>query len=107
MTKEDAKRDERFLNIKIDKNDIDTLFDSKVLTGCKYIDSNGEHELSADDDIDFFDKNGELKQNLLIKGNNLIALHTLKEKLTGKVKLIYIDPPYNTGNDEFRYNDRF
>lgn len=107
MTKEDAKRDERFLNIKIDKNDIDTLFDSKVLTGCKYIDSNGEHELSADDDIDFFDKNGELKQNLLIKGNNLIALHTLKEKLTGKVKLIYIDPPYNTGNDGFRYNDSF
>lgn len=107
MTKEDAKRDERFLNVKLDKRDIDTLFDPKVLTNFKYIDGNGERELSANDDIEFFDKNGELKQNLLIKGNNLVALHTLKERLAGKVKLIYIDPPYNTGNDGFKYNDHF
>ena len=107
MTKEDAKRDERFLNVKLDKRDIDTLFDPKVLTNFKYIDGNGERPISAGDDFEFFDDKGELKQNLLIKGNNLIALHTLKEKLAGKVKLIYIDPPYNTGNDEFRYNDRF
>lgn len=107
MTKEDAKRDERFLNVKLDKRDIDTLFDPKVLTNFKYIDGNGERELSANDDIEFFDKNGELKQNLLIKGNNLVALHTLREKLAGKVKLIYIDPPYNTGNDGFKYNDSF
>ena len=107
MTKEDAKRDERFLNVKLDKRDIDTLFDPKVLTNFKYIDSNGEHELSKNNDVEFFDKNGELKQNLLIKGNNLVALHTLKGKLAGKVKLIYIDPPYNTGNDGFKYNDSF
>ena len=107
MTKEDAKRDERFLNVKLDKRDIDTLFDPKVLTNFKYIDSNGERELSANDDIRFFDEDGELKQNLLIKGNNLVALHTLKQKLAGKVKLIYIDPPYNTGNDGFKYNDHF
>ena len=107
MTKEDAKRDERFLNVKLDKRDIDTLFDPKVLTNFKYINSNGERELQANDDIDFFDENGELKQNLLIKGNNLVALHTLRQKLAGKVKLIYIDPPYNTGNDGFRYNDSF
>ena len=43
----------------------------------------------------------------MIKGNNLLALHTLKKEFYGKVKLIYIDPPYNTGNDEFKYNDRF
>lgn len=107
MTKEDAKRDERFLNVKIDKNDIDTLFDPKVLTNFKYIDGNGERGLLANDDIEFFDENGDLKQNLLIKGNNLVALHTLREKLAGKVKLIYIDPPYNTGNDGFKYNDHF
>ncbi len=52
------------------------------------------------------------KPNLLIKGNNLIALHTLKEYFRhqseqNKVKLIYIDPPYNTGSDSFNYNDRF
>lgn len=46
-------------------------------------------------------------QNLLIKGNNLLALHSLKTRLAGKVKLIYIDPPYNTGNDSFKYNDNF
>ena len=45
--------------------------------------------------------------NLLIKGNNLLALHSIKNRYAGKVKLIYIDPPYNTGNDGFRYNDRF
>ncbi len=52
------------------------------------------------------------KPNLLIKGNNLIALHSLKEYFRhqseqNKVKLIYIDPPYNTGSDSFNYNDRF
>ena len=36
-----------------------------------------------------------------------MALHSLKEQFVGKVKLIYIDPPYNTGNDGFAYNDRF
>lgn len=107
MTKEDAKRDERFLNVKVDKSNIDTLFDPKVLTEFKYIDSNGERPITAGDDFEFFGENGELKQNLLIKGNNLIALHTLKQKLAGKVKLIYIDPPYNTGNDGFKYNDKF
>ena len=107
MTKEDAKRDERFLNVKLDKRDIDTLFDPKVLTNFKYIDGNGERELSANDDIEFFGEDGELKQNLLIKGNNLVALNTLRQKLAGKIKLIYIDPPYNTGNDGFKYNDSF
>ena len=44
---------------------------------------------------------------MIIKGNNLLALHTLKTQFAGKVKLIYIDPPYNTGNDGFKYNDKF
>ncbi len=107
MTKEDAGREERFLNIKIDAKDIDTLEDPKVLTNFKYIDKDGEKELDENSNIKFFDENGELKQNLLIKGNNLLALHTLKERLAGRVKLIYIDPPYNTGNDGFGYNDTF
>jgi adenine-specific DNA-methyltransferase len=45
--------------------------------------------------------------NLIIKGNNLLALHSLLPKYNGQVKLIYIDPPYNTGDDEFNYNDSF
>lgn len=44
--------------------------------------------------------------NLIIKGNNLIALHSIKNKFAGKVKLIYLDPPYNTTKD-FDYNDNF
>lgn len=107
MTKEDAGREERFLHIEMDAKDIDTLEDPKVLTNFKYIDQSGEHILDENSDIEFFDESGELKQNLLIKGNNLLALYTLREKLAGQVKLIYIDPPYNTGNDGFRYNDSF
>lgn len=107
MTKEDSSREERFLHIEMDAKDIDTLEDPKVLTNFKYIDQSGEHALDENSNIEFFDENGELKQNLLIKGNNLLALHTLKEKLTRKIKLIYIDPPYNTKNDGFRYNDSF
>ena len=43
-----------------------------------------------------FDEQGNLQENLLIKGNNLLALHSLSERLAGSIKLIYIDPPYNT-----------
>ena len=53
------------------------------------------------------EENGTIKENLIIKGNNLLALHSLKKQFAGKVKLIYIDPPYNTGNDTFTYNDKF
>ena len=50
-----------------------------------------------------------ITDNLLIKGNNLLALHSLKKQFGGKVKLIYIDPPYNTGGDAniFTYNNNF
>ena len=44
--------------------------------------------------------------NLVIKGNNLIALHSLKKRYAGKVKLIFLDPPYNTGADSFEYNEK-
>ncbi|MFB0492116.1 adenine-specific DNA-methyltransferase [Methylobacterium sp. OAE515] len=45
-------------------------------------------------------------QNLFIEGDNLLALKLLQETYLGQVKMIYIDPPYNTGND-FIYNDKF
>lgn len=63
-----------------------------------------QHSTAVDNGIVSFDKE---KDNLIIKGNNLLALHTLREKYTGQIKLIYIDPPYNTGSDSFLYNDRF
>lgn len=96
---EDQKRDEIFYNEILAPDEIDRLFDPKVLTNFKRYDRDGEHsnpEINSDD-------------NLIIKGNNLLALHSLKKRFAGKVKLIYIDPPYNTGgaDDTFKYNDNF
>lgn len=48
----------------------------------------------------------DITQNLYIEGDNLDVLKLLRETYLGKVKMIYIDPPYNTGND-FIYNDDF
>lgn len=45
--------------------------------------------------------------NLIIEGDNYDALRALRASLKGKVRCIYIDPPYNTGNRDFVYNDRF
>ncbi|ENY3072869.1 DNA methyltransferase [Listeria monocytogenes] len=104
MTKEDNEDgyDDAFLNEVIEKDEIDRLFDKKVFVNVKRFGDN----LTAqeDNDIVSFDKE---KDNLIIKGNNLLALHTIKEQYAGKVKLIYLDPPYNTGNDSFLYNDKF
>lgn len=107
MSKEDVGREERFLHLELDSKDIDTLEEPKVLTDFRIVDKDGEKPLTASSNIEFFDTDGNLKQNLLIKGNNLLALYTLRERLTGKIKLIYIDPPYNTGGDGFKYNDSF
>lgn len=107
MSREDTGREERFFHLTQDRSDIDTLQERKVLTGFRRIDSNGDHEITSPDEVEFFDSEWELRSNLLIKGNNLVALYTLRDRLAGKVKLIYIDPPYNTGNDGFRYNDHF
>ncbi|MFA6251768.1 MAG: site-specific DNA-methyltransferase [Candidatus Paceibacterota bacterium] len=56
------------------------------------------------------DKKNSLKgenedENLIIEGDNLLALKTLLPKYQGKIKCIYIDPPYNTGNEGWVYND--
>ncbi len=54
-----------------------------------------------DESLDF-----DTTKNLFIEGDNLDSLKLLQETYLSKVKLIYIDPPYNTGND-FLYNDQF
>lgn len=97
QTKDDAKRQEIFFNETLAPTEINRLLDDKVLTNFKRYDETGEHNVEEIKDTD----------NLIIKGNNLIALHSLKKRFAGKVKLIYIDPPYNTGNDSFKYNDKF
>ncbi|WP_440614971.1 DNA methyltransferase [Bacillus subtilis] len=95
--KDDLKPDEPFLNEVIAKEEIDVLLDRKILVNARKYDANGVREVDSFNNDD----------NLIIKGNNLLALHTLKYKFSGKVKMIYIDPPYNTENDSFNYNDNF
>lgn len=103
MTKVDQKRDEIFWNETLAPDEISRLSEPKVFTNVKRFDKKGEHkfdEFRTDEKVD-------IKDNLIIKGNNLLALYSLKKRFTGKIKLIYIDPPYNTGNDGFNYNDTF
>lgn len=97
MDNDDLRSDEPFLNEVIAKEEIDVLLDKKILVNTRKYDKDGEHP------VDNFNE----EDNLIIKGNNLLALHTIKEKYYGKVKLIYIDPPYNTNEDSFKYNDKF
>ena len=54
-----------------------------------------------------FDDLDEATDGLLIHAENYGALRTLQPKFEGKVKVIYIDPPYNTGGDGFLYKDDF
>ncbi|KEY39676.1 restriction endonuclease [Helicobacter pylori] len=91
-----TKSKECFYHEILHKKEIDTLLYKKAL--CRF-EMHGQGDLESA----LKDKN----TNYLIKGNNLIALHSLKKKFAKKVKCIYIDPPYNTGNDSFNYNDNF
>ena len=103
--KEEEKRKEIFFNEILAQDEINRMFDPKVLTNWKRHTAADEHdvtEIKCDD-------SGTIRENLIIKGNNLIALHTLKQQFRGQLKLIYIDPPYNTGGstDSFSYNNDF
>ncbi|GAA8383265.1 hypothetical protein HpBT220_00040 [Helicobacter pylori] len=91
-----TKSNELFYHEILHKKEIDMLLSPKVLC---HFEMHGEGDLQST----LKDKN----TNYLIKGNNLIALHSLKKKFAKQVKCIYIDPPYNTGNDSFNYNDNF
>ena len=178
QTKEDQKRDEIFWNTILAPDEIDRLFEPKVLTNWKRYDANGvsqivgRNENAPNSDVGRIENapnspvgrienapnnpvgrnenapNSDVgrienapnspvgrienapnspvgrignptyrdarwidfdRENLIIKGNNLLALHSLKKRFAGKVKLIYIDPPFNTRkpDDSFKYNDKF
>ena len=103
QTKEQQKQSEIFFNELIAPDEVNQMFEPKVLTDWKRYTAEGEQvvkEIKRDE-------NGTIQENLIIKGNNLIALHTLKRHFHEKVKLIYIDPPYNTDDDSFQYSDSF
>lgn len=97
QTKEEQKRKEIFYNELLAADDIDRLLYPKVFSSAvRYAENVSEPttEFSSAD-------------NLIIRGNNLLALASLEKRYLGQVKCVYIDPPYNTGDDGFGYNDRF
>ncbi|WP_224055160.1 DNA methyltransferase [Vibrio penaeicida] len=96
QTKDDQKRNEVFWNETLAPEQVDTLLAPKALQNFMKYSKEGEH---ADFKI-------EENDNLIIKGNNLLALSCLS-KYENKVNLICIDPPYNTNGDSFKYNDAF
>lgn len=93
----DESRSEVFWNKVLAPDQVDTLLKPKVLDDFRRISESGENKVSEFNEDD----------NLIVKGNNLLALHSLEKKFGGEVSCIYIDPPYNTGKDSFRYNDNF
>ena len=103
QTGEEENRTELFFNEVLAKDEIDRLLDTKVLTKFSLYTKDGKEPVTKIKR----DENGLIRENLIVKGNNLLVLHSLINQFREKVKLIYIDPPFNTGNDSFKYNDRF
>ncbi|OPX85181.1 MAG: putative methyltransferase [Pelotomaculum sp. PtaB.Bin013] len=105
QTKEEDKRTEIFFNENLAQDEINRLFDPKVLTNFTRYTTSGSQPVTEIKR----DENGVIRENLIIKGNNLIALHSLKSQYRGKIKLIYIDPPFNTSGaaNTFSYNNNF
>lgn len=99
MDKDSQGKNEIYYHTILAKEEIDTLFSPKVLTNIKKYNYDGETSSTPQSFSDY--------DNLIIKGNNLIALHSIKKRYAGKVKMIYIDPPFNTEHDSFLYNDKF
>lgn len=97
QTREDQKKDEIFYNTTLAPDEVDRLLAPKVFTGAIKYDNSGHRSVCSISDWD----------NLIVKGNNLLAIASLLRKYEGKITCIYIDPPFNTGNDSFNYNDRF
>lgn len=101
MTKEDVMQSEEayepFLNEVIAKPEIDELFEPKIFHNVIKFSNKNQEKISSISNND----------NLVIKGNNLIAMHSIESRYTNKIKFVYLDPPYNTGSDSFKYNDKF
>lgn len=97
QTKEDQKRAEIFYNAVLAPDEVDRLLYPKVLSNAKRYSADG------------IEKTDRIRRddNLVIRGNNLLALSSLRKRYTGKVRMAYWDVPYNTGSDSFGYNDRF
>jgi adenine-specific DNA-methyltransferase len=94
-TKEKEERPEVFYNELLNKNDIDVLCEKKIFTNHQF------YGIDMDDES----KSNQELTNLVIKGNNLLVMHSLVSKYEGRFKCIYWDILYNTDNDKVPYND--
>lgn len=100
QTKEEQKNlNEVFYNEILAPDEVDRLLSPKVFTNAKRYFNRGIEPVQTFDEGD----------NLIIKGNNLLSIASLLSKYERRIKLIYIDPPYNTGGDAniFSYNNTF
>ena len=97
QTKEDQTRAEIFFNDSLAPEQIDRLLFPKTFSDATKYHSEGSSPACNIDETD----------NLIIRGNNLLSLTSVLKRYEGQIKCIYIDPPYNTGDDGFGYNDRF
>jgi len=99
---EDTKRNEIFWNEILAPDEITRLFQPKILSGAQKFGKKG---------LKVKKFNLSENNNLIIKGNNLLALHTLKSRYGSRVDVIYIDPPYyfdqKKSSDTFSYNSNF
>ena len=111
QTKEDQKRDEIFYNETLAPDEVDRLLYPKVQTGAKRYSHSGKTDLAGhllkDELVIQATQTLSENENLVIKGNNLLSISSLLKCFEGQINLIYIDPPFNTGNDSFNYNDHF
>lgn len=98
---DDLKPEEPFLNEVIARDEIDILLSEKVFVNAKKYSNKGFEETSSISDED----------NLILKGNNLLGLYSIRERFTKKIKMIYLDVPYffkkKIAEDSFKYNSNF
>jgi adenine-specific DNA-methyltransferase len=97
QTKDAATQNNIFLDQTMSAGEIDELLAKKTFTGFQLHSSKGIEKVEDFNSSD----------NFIIKGNNLLVLHSISDLFMGQVRLIYIDPPYNTGKTVFNYNDTF
>jgi adenine-specific DNA-methyltransferase len=113
QTKEDQKRSEIFYNETLAPDEVDRLLYPKVFVNATRYSASYQTDMTGQPIKDTFAIDTETPQtfdttdNLIIKGNNLLSLASLLKRYEGMIKCIYIDPPYNTKEDSFGYNDSF
>lgn len=107
QTNEEEKREEIFFNEVLAQDEINCLFSPKVITNWQKFTSSGVEPIAEFEQ----NENGEIINNFIFRGNNLLVLSSICNQFHGRVKLVYIDPPYyfsdTKDGDTFLYNTNF